>query len=64
MEFRRGLREELQKEGINIQVEKRVLDISSTDIVRLNRRIGQMIDEDRRMLESSPSKAARYACSK
>lgn len=64
MEFRKGLREELQKEGINIQVEKRALDISSTDIVRLNRRIGRMIDEDRRMLESSPSKAARYACSK
>lgn len=64
MEFRKGLEEELRKEGINIQVDKRVLDISSTDIVRLNRRIGQMIDDDRRMLESSPSKAARYACSK
>ena len=64
MEFRKGLEEELRKEGINIQVDKRALDISSTDIVRLNRRIGQMIDDDRRMLESSPSKAARYLCSK
>ena len=64
MEFRKGLKEELQKEGINLQVDKKVLNISSTDIVRLNQQIGQMIDDDRIMLEASPSKAARFACSK
>lgn len=64
MEFGKGLEEELLREGIDIRVDKKILDISSTDIVRLNRRIGQMIDDDRVMLESSPGKAARFACSK
>lgn len=64
MEFSKGLKEELKKEGVNLHVDKKVLDISSTDIVRLNQRISQMIDDDRIMLESSPGKAARFACSK
>lgn len=64
MEFNKGLKEELQKEGSNLHVNKKILDISSTDIVQLNQRINQMIDDDRIMLESSPSKAARFACSK
>lgn len=64
MEFGKGLEEELLREGIDIHVDKKILNISSTDIVQLNRRIGQMIDDDRVMLESSPGKAARFACSK
>lgn len=64
MEFRKGLQEELGKEGIKLQVKEKELNISSTDIVRLNQQIGQMIDEDRIMLESSPGKAARFACGK
>lgn len=64
MEFRQGLQEELHKEGIELQVKEKVLNVSSTDIVRLNKQISQMIDDDRIMLESSPGKAARFACSK
>ena len=64
MKFREGLQAELNQEGIDVQVEEEVLDISSTDVVRLNQRIGRMIEDDRIMLESSPGKAARFACSK
>ncbi len=64
MKFREGLQAELDQEGIDVQVEEEVLDISSTDVVRLNQRIGRMIEDDRIMLESSPGKAARFACSK
>lgn len=64
MNFRQGLQQELQKENINIQAVETELMLSSTDIVQLNHEIGLMIDEDKIMLESSPGKAARFACSK
>lgn len=64
MEFSKDLQEKILKEERSLQVKERVVDISSTDIVRLNQRISQMIDDDKLMLESSPSKAARFACSK
>lgn len=64
MEFSKELQEKILKEERSLQVKERVVDISSTDIVRLNQRISQMIDDDKLMLESSPSKAARFACSK
>lgn len=64
MEFSKDLQEKILKEERSLQVKERVVDISSTDIVRLNQRIKQMIDDDKLMLESSPSKAARFACSK
>ncbi len=64
MEFGKGLQEKVAKEKRSLQGKERVVDISSTDIVRLNQRISQMIDDDKLMLESSPSKAARFACSK
>ncbi len=64
MEFRKGLKEELEKEGIHIQTEKKILDISSTDIVRLNKQIGQMVEEDRQMLNQSPGMADRYPITK
>lgn len=64
MEFSKDLQEKILKEERRLQVKERVVDISSTDIVRLNQRINQMIDDDKLMLESSPSKAARFACSK
>lgn len=62
MEFRKGLEEELRKEGIDIHVDKKIVDISSTDIVRLNRKIGQMIEEDEAMLKRSAINAGRYPC--
>lgn len=64
MEFSKDLQEKILKEERSLQMKERVVDISSTDIVRLNQRIKQMIDDDKLMLESSPSKAARFACSK
>lgn len=64
MNFRQGLQQELQQENINIQAVETELVLSSTDIVQLNHEIGLMIDEDKIMLESSPGKAARFACSK
>lgn len=60
MEFRKGLQEELGKEGIKLQVKEKELNISSTDIVRLNQQIGQMIDEDRIMLNLA--RASRTVC--
>lgn len=62
MEFGKGLEEELRKEGINLQVKERIEDISSTDIVRLNNKIGQMIEEDERMLKQSAINAGRFPC--
>lgn len=62
MEFRKGLEEELRKEGIDIHVDRKIVDISSTDIVRLNNKIGQMIEEDERMLKQSAINAGRYPC--
>lgn len=62
MEFRKGLEEELRKEGIDIRVDRKIVDISSTDIVRLNNKIGQMIEEDERMLKQSTINAGRYPC--
>lgn len=62
MEFGKGLEEELRKEGIDISVKTEIMDISSTDIVRLNKQIGQMVEEDRQMLNQSPGMAARYPC--
>lgn len=62
MEFGKGLEEELRKEGINLQVKERIVDISSTDIVRLNNKIGQMIEEDERMLKQSAINAGRFPC--
>lgn len=62
MEFRKGLEEELRKEGIDIRVDRKIVDISSTDIVRLNNKIGQMIEEDERMLKQSAINAGRYPC--
>lgn len=64
MEFSKGLEEELRKEGIDISVKKEIMDISSTDIVRLNKQIGQMVEEDRQMLNQSPGMAARYPITK
>lgn len=62
MEFRKGLEEELRKEGIDIRVDRKIVDISSTDIVRLNNKIGQMIEEDERMLKQSAINAGRFPC--
>lgn len=62
MEFRKGLEEELRKEGIDISVKKEKMDISSTDIVRLNKQIGQMVEEDRQMLKQSAINAGRFPC--
>lgn len=64
MEFMKGLQDELQKNGKNIEMEETVLEISPADIVKLNSKISKTIEDDRIMLESSPSKAARFACSK
>lgn len=63
MEFMKGLQEELQQLGLNIEVDERQLDISHSDIIRLNNEIGNMVENDRIMLASSPHKAARFACS-
>lgn len=62
MEFGKGLEEELRKEEIDIGVKQIVVDISSTDIVRLNKKIGQMVEEDRQMLNQSHGMADRYPC--
>lgn len=62
MEFRKGLEEELRKEGIDIRVDRKIVDISSTDIARLNNKIGQMIEEDERMLKQSAINAGRFPC--
>lgn len=62
MEFRKGLKEELKKEGIDLQVKERIVDISSTDIVRLNNKIGKMIEDDERMLKQSAINAGRFPC--
>ncbi|MCM1327360.1 MAG: hypothetical protein NC249_12160 [Lachnoclostridium sp.] len=64
MNFKQGLQQELQNENINIQAVETELVLTSTDIVKLNHEIGLMIEADKIMLESSPGKAARFACSK
>lgn len=64
MEFGEDLQEKILREERDLQVKERVVDISSTDIVRLNQCINQMIDDDKLMLESSQINAARFACSK
>lgn len=64
MEFRKGLQLELQEKNIRVEAEEEELVLSPTEVVRLNHEIGLMIDEDRIMLESSPGKAARFACSR
>ena len=64
MEFMQGLQQELLQMGMRTEVEETILEFSSTDIVKLNGEIGLMVENDRIMLESSPGKAARFACSK
>lgn len=62
MKFANGLEKELKKEGINFNVHQRVLDISSADIIQLNREIEQMVNSDRTMLSTSRKNAARFVC--
>ena len=64
MGFGNSLQGESRKEDRTPQMTERVVDISSTDIVQLNQCIHQMIDDDKLFLESSPGKAARFACNK
>lgn len=58
------LKDELNKQNIDLTITEKTLDISSTDVMRLNNEIGLKVDDNRMMLEASPGKAARYACSK
>lgn len=62
MEFYIGLKEELQKEGKDLHVDKKVLNIMPEDIVKLNKQIDLMADEDGMMIKSSPIKASRFVC--
>ena len=64
MKFMQGLQQELQQMGHDAEVDEKVLELSSTDIVKLNNEINVMVEKDRIMLESSPGRAARFACSK
>lgn len=64
MEFIKGLQEELRQMGQELDFEEKILEISHSDIVKLNSEIGKMVENDRIILESSPNKAARFACSK
>lgn len=64
MDFRKGLQLKLQEKNISLEAEEEELVLSPSEVVRLNHEIGLMIDEDRIMLDSSPGKAARFACSR
>ena len=63
MEFMKGLQQELQQVGLNIEIDEKPLDISYSDIVKLNNEISNMAENDRIMLAYSPYKAGRLACS-
>lgn len=58
------LQVDLRKQGKDIAINEETLDISATDVMRLNNEIEMQVDDNRVMLEASPGKAARYACSK
>lgn len=58
------LQEDLLKEGIDLKIDEYPVNITSTDIMRLNNEIELTVKDNRVMLESSPGRAARYACSK
>lgn len=62
MEFRKGLEEELLKEGIDIHVDRKIMDISSTDIVKFNNKVAAAVKDNERMLKQSAINAGRFPC--
>ncbi len=64
MDFMQRMQGNLQRKGEDLTVKRVKLDISPAGIIKLNNQIEQMVEEDRVMLEASPGKAARYACSR
>ena len=57
------LQEDLRKEGKSIRIRSFKPDMTDTDVMALNGRIGAMAERDGRMLSASPAMAGRYPCS-
>lgn len=62
MTFMEGLKEELQKQGKSIDVVETELNLTATDVVRLNSEIAGMVENDQRMVKNSARMADRYPC--